>query len=104
VGSSLSGVYGEGEDAMVLKITPWERAALQSLANGKTPSEIANRFRVSDREVEILLATLFSRMGVRGQLDAIAAASRRGLIMRDDELIAKESELAPGLDSEAITL
>jgi DNA-binding CsgD family transcriptional regulator len=47
----------------VLQITPWERIALQLLADGETTNDIAARFDMSDVEVEVHLSTLFARMG-----------------------------------------
>jgi DNA-binding NarL/FixJ family response regulator len=64
----------------VLQITPWERAALQLLADGTATSELADRFRTTQRELDARLAVLFVRMGVEGAAEAIAAASRRGLL------------------------
>jgi DNA-binding NarL/FixJ family response regulator len=64
----------------VLHITPWERVALELLADGTTTSDMAGRLGVTEPEVENRLRTLFVRMGARGRSDAIAAAFRRGLL------------------------
>ena len=64
----------------MLQITPWERIALQLLADGETTTDIAARFDMSDVEVEMHLSTLFARMGVSNRVDAGIAAFRRGLL------------------------
>lgn len=68
---------------MVLQITPEERDALLLLASGISTHDLAGRFRVSEREVEAVLATLFARMGAKSRTEAIAAALRRGLLTAD---------------------
>jgi DNA-binding CsgD family transcriptional regulator len=69
----------------MLQITPLERAALQLLADGRAPREIAERLRLSESTVDARLALLYARMGVAGPSDAIATAHRRGLIVVADE-------------------
>jgi DNA-binding CsgD family transcriptional regulator len=64
----------------MLHITPAERAALQLLADGKTTNEIARRLRIAEPAVGTQLAALYARMGVVTQAEAIATASRRGLL------------------------
>jgi len=64
----------------VLQITPWERAALQLLAEGTATSALADRFRTSEADLEARLSRLFTRMGVDGRSEAVAAALRRGLV------------------------
>jgi DNA-binding NarL/FixJ family response regulator len=64
----------------VLRITPWERWALQLLADGKATHEVAGSLGISETEVEVHLATLFARMGAANRSEAIAAALRRGLL------------------------
>ena len=73
---------------MVLRITPWERSVLQLLADGKAISELAGRFRLSEREVESHLTTLFARLGVSTRGEAIAAALRRGLLSAGSGTVA----------------
>lgn len=65
---------------MVLHITPWERRALEQLANGVAMNEIADRLGMNEPDVESRLNTLFARMGVRTCGEAVAAAMRRGLL------------------------
>ena len=64
----------------MLQITPWERIALQLLADGETTNDIAARFDMSDVEVEVHLSTLFARMGVSNGIEASMVAFRRGLL------------------------
>jgi DNA-binding CsgD family transcriptional regulator len=64
----------------MLHITPAERAALQLLADGKTTNEIARRLRIAEPAVGTQLAALYARMGVVTEAEAIATASRRGLL------------------------
>jgi len=64
----------------VLQITPWERAALQLLAEGTAITALADRFRTSEADLEARLTTLFARMGVDGRSEAVAVALRRGLV------------------------
>src|SRR5262245_11466967 len=64
----------------MLQITPWERSALQLLANGAQPQDIARHLEVPEAEAEERLAALMARMGATGYPDAIAAAARRGLL------------------------
>jgi DNA-binding NarL/FixJ family response regulator len=66
--------------AAVLHITPSERSTLEFLALGKATAEIAELLHVSADEVEARLDALFTRMGVRNRAEAVAAASRRGLV------------------------
>ena len=69
----------------VLQITPWERQALQLLAQQKAPTDIANSLSMSASEVGPYLTALFAKMGVRSRTEALASASRRGLLVADDE-------------------
>jgi len=65
---------------LVLQITPQERAMLQLLANGHEGLEIAGRLGVSERELEAGLTNLLATMGARSRSEAVALASRRGLL------------------------
>ena len=65
---------------MVLHITPWERRVLEQLATGVATREIAHRLGMNEPDVQSRLNTLFTRMGVRTRAEAIAAATRRGLL------------------------
>jgi DNA-binding CsgD family transcriptional regulator len=64
----------------VLCITPWERDALELLADGHTANELSRRFGISVSEIDSRLAELFAAMGAPTQREAIAAAHKRGLL------------------------
>ena len=64
----------------MLQITPWERIALQLIADGETTNDIAARFDMSNLELEVHLSILFARMGVSNSIEASIAAVRRGLL------------------------
>jgi DNA-binding CsgD family transcriptional regulator len=63
-----------------LQITPWERQALQRLADGHTTQDVAAGLGLSVLDAETLLARLFQAFGAATQADAIAAAHKRGLL------------------------
>jgi DNA-binding NarL/FixJ family response regulator len=64
----------------VLCITPWERDALEILADGHTPNELSRHLGISASEVDSRLAELFAAMGAATLREAIAAAHKRGLL------------------------
>src|SRR5262245_6374468 len=64
----------------MLQITPWERQALQLLADGATPTHVSIGLGLSAAETEALLARIFAAMSVATRADAVAAAQRRGLL------------------------
>ena len=65
----------------MLFITPRERDVLQLLAAGTARQTIADRLGMSDRELdESLLPALFTRLDATCESDAVAAATRRGLL------------------------
>ena len=64
----------------MLHITPWERSALELLASGATTTDLARGLGVTEPEMEVRLTTLFARMGAVSRADAVATASRRGLL------------------------
>ena len=66
----------------MLHITPWERSALELLANGTNSSDMAGRLGIPEAEIQLRLGTLFARMGAATPADAIAAAFRRGLLVQ----------------------
>jgi DNA-binding CsgD family transcriptional regulator len=68
------------EDSVVLHITPGERDALELLAVDAPRSQIARRLGGSEADVERRLRSLFVRLGAATSADAVAAASRRGLL------------------------
>jgi DNA-binding NarL/FixJ family response regulator len=69
-----------GRETSMLQITPWERALLELLATGTPVGQIAGRLEMPEREVELRLMDLFTRMGASNHIDAVAAAVRRGLL------------------------
>ena len=74
-----------GGRALVLRITPRERAVLQLIANGNETLEIAGRLGISEHEVEAGLTNLVAVMGARSRTEAVALALRRGLLAEEDE-------------------
>jgi len=82
----------EVEDA-VLHITPGERSALELLANGGRMRDIAVSLDVRLGDVGAHLTSLFLRMGVTDETEAVAAAWRRGLLTRGEESLATEYQL-----------
>ena len=64
----------------MVQITPGERAVLELLADGATASQLARHLEVSEPDVARKLASLFAKMGATCQSEAVAAASRRGLL------------------------
>ena len=67
-------------EAEPLRITPSERQALRLLANGGSRRDIERVLGVTDSTLEPVLTVLFARMGVSGKTEAIASATRRGLL------------------------
>ena len=63
-----------------LRITPLEQRALQMLARGHTPGDVAAGLGISAMETETLLADLFTAIGASTRVQAVAAARRRGLL------------------------
>jgi DNA-binding NarL/FixJ family response regulator len=73
-GSRVSNVTG----APVL--TPRERAVLELIALGHTSREVASLLSVSPRTVENHKQRIFSKLGVQNQAQAVAVATRLGLL------------------------
>jgi len=65
---------------MVLQITPSERAMLECLASGVALNEIAHRLGTNEHQIDMLLQSLFVRLGVKTRAEAVASALRRGLL------------------------
>jgi DNA-binding CsgD family transcriptional regulator len=86
---------------MLLQITPWERRALQLLADGDTPSGVSIGLGISAAETEALLATLFAVMGAATRADAVASAQRRGLLEREQNSNAPQD--GPRNDSQFVS-
>jgi DNA-binding NarL/FixJ family response regulator len=64
-------------------LTPREMATLRLLADGKANKEIATALNISERTVKTHLAHLFEKLGVTSRTEAIAVATRRGLVRLD---------------------
>ena len=71
---------GDMGTPLMIQITPWERLMLELLAAGSTPGQISRHFGVSEREVALKLSRLFTKIGATSETEAVAAASRRGLL------------------------
>jgi DNA-binding CsgD family transcriptional regulator len=65
----------------VLCITPSERLALRLLAEGRPDGDVASALAVSRISLDSHLTALFARMGVTDKAEAVASASRRGLLV-----------------------
>jgi DNA-binding CsgD family transcriptional regulator len=70
----------------LLRITPLERSALQLLAGGSSPTDVAGALGLRDSALDALLGVLFTRMGVSGRAAAIESASRRGLLVHTENV------------------
>jgi DNA-binding CsgD family transcriptional regulator len=70
-----------GGTATVLRITPAERRALQLVAEGAATSLIGAALDLSASDVDPYLSALFAKFGAATSSDAVAAASRRGLLI-----------------------
>src|SRR4030095_4716426 len=77
--NNASCLLTHGGTGPVLCITPWEKHALQLLADGHTRTELSRHLGASASEIDSLLEELFAAMGVATQAEAIAAAHKRGL-------------------------
>jgi DNA-binding NarL/FixJ family response regulator len=85
----------------MLHITPWERSALEFLAVGTTTRELADHLGTTESDVDTKLRALFVRMGAATRHDAVAAASRRGLLRADVVAKSRKVESARGHDARA---
>jgi len=65
----------------MLQITHQDRFALVLMADGKTSDEIARRLNIQECDIDSYLSRLCETMGVGSRSEAIAAASRRGLLI-----------------------
>jgi DNA-binding NarL/FixJ family response regulator len=70
-------------EGLVLHITPWERNALELLAEGKGEREIAMHLRVAESDIAFQLTKLFAALGAASRTEAIAIGMKRGLLTRD---------------------
>ena len=67
----------------MLHITPWERNALELLADGKGEREIAMHLRVAESDIASHLTRLFAVLGAASRTEAVAIALKRGLLIRE---------------------
>jgi two-component system, NarL family, response regulator len=63
-----------------VQLTMRELNVLRLLANGKTNKEIGAELSIAESTVKVHLTHLFEKLGVSNRTEAIAAASRRGLV------------------------
>jgi len=63
-----------------VRLTARELAVLRLLAAGKSNREIADALRISDGTVKIHVTHLFTKLDVKSRTEAIAIATRRGLV------------------------
>jgi DNA-binding CsgD family transcriptional regulator len=77
---------------LVLQITPYQRAVLQLLADGRDGVEIAGRLRISERQYQAGLSRLMATMGARSAPEAVDVAIRRGIVAHD---YAREAGVRP---------
>ncbi len=63
-----------------VQLTMRELNVLRLLAGGKTNKEIGAELSIAESTVKVHLTHLFEKLGVSNRTEAIAAASRRGLV------------------------
>lgn len=61
-------------------LSPRQREVLELLAEGHGPEEIAGRLGLSLPTVRNHVSAVLHRLGCHSQLEAVAAARRRGLV------------------------
>ena len=66
-----------------MQITPWERRALELIAEGKRTADIGVCLGIPAFEAGRRVTALFARMGVETRAEAVADALRRGLVTGD---------------------
>jgi DNA-binding NarL/FixJ family response regulator len=63
-----------------VQLTPRELATLRLIADGKSNKDIAAELGISERTVKTHLGHLFEKLGVTSRTEAVAIATRRGLV------------------------
>jgi DNA-binding NarL/FixJ family response regulator len=63
-----------------VQLTMRELSVLRLLADGKTNKEIGAALSIAESTVKVHLTHLFEKLGVSNRTEAIASASRRGLV------------------------
>jgi two-component system, NarL family, response regulator YdfI len=87
----MEGKPDYGSLGPVLRITPWERDALQLLANGTAAVDVASDLGIAASDVESRLTRLFAAMGAASQTEAIAIALKRGLLRMEVRCTSREA-------------
>ena len=67
-----------------LDLTEREREVLQAVARGERSKEIAAQLGITERTVKAHLASIYNKLGVDSRAAAIAVASQRGLLPKDN--------------------
>jgi DNA-binding NarL/FixJ family response regulator len=71
-------------------LTPREVEVLQGLVDGFSPKEMASRWFVSRRTIDIHLGAVYRKLGVRDRVQAVVAGLQLGLVQFPDQ---REEEL-----------
>ncbi len=67
-----------------LDLTDREREVLAAVARGERSKEIAARLGITERTIKAHLASIYNKLGVDSRAAAIAVASQRGLLQKDN--------------------
>jgi two-component system NarL family response regulator len=62
------------------ELTRRERQVLEQLADGASNREVAEQFGIGERTVGLYVSSILSKLGARSRTEAVAIASRRGLL------------------------
>jgi DNA-binding NarL/FixJ family response regulator len=78
-------VPGGPSSASLQQLTPRERAVLTLVARGMSNPEIAERLFVGESTVKTHVAHVFSKLGARDRIHAVAFAYESGLVQPGQE-------------------
>jgi NarL family two-component system response regulator YdfI len=67
-----------------LDLTDREREVLKAVARGERSKEIAAQMGITERTVKAHLASIYNKLGVDSRAAAIAVASQRGLLQKEN--------------------
>jgi NarL family two-component system response regulator YdfI len=67
-----------------LDLTDREREVLKAVARGERSKEIAARLGITERTIKAHLASIYNKLGVDSRAAAIAVASQRGLLPKEN--------------------
>jgi NarL family two-component system response regulator YdfI len=67
-----------------IALTDREKEVLSGVARGERSKEIAARLGITERTVKAHLASIYNKFGVDSRAAAIAVASQRGLLPKED--------------------